>query len=182
MSEGTLQNAAGNAAAPRIDDPPSEEAASVALEWRRTTVAGRRATFGVGGDGPPVVFLHGWALSGRTYRNALSRLLALPLRVLAPALPGFGGTTSLAPNPAIADYAYWVAQFVESVGIEEPAVVMGHSFGGAVAIKLAPRLPHEGSRPRPRQLGGWFGVARERNVRAFDGGTPPVGLGHPPTP
>lgn len=142
MSEGTLQNAAGNAAAPRIDDPPTEEAASVALEWRRTTVAGRRATFGVGGDGPPVVFLHGWALSGRTYRDALSRLLALPLRVLAPTLPGFGGTASLrAPKPTIADYAHWVAQFVESVGIDEPAVVMGHSFGGAVAIKLAHDFP-----------------------------------------
>jgi glycine cleavage system regulatory protein len=34
-------------------------------------------------------------------------------------------------------YAAWVASFMAEVGIDEPALVIGHSFGGGVAIKLA---------------------------------------------
>jgi hypothetical protein len=30
------------------------------LTWHDTSVAGRRAAYGVGGHGLPVVFLHGW--------------------------------------------------------------------------------------------------------------------------
>jgi glycine cleavage system regulatory protein len=37
----------------------------------------------------------------------------------------------------VAGYADWVALFMFELGIEEPALVIGHSFGGAVAIKLA---------------------------------------------
>ena len=38
-------------------------------------------------------------------------------------------------------YADWVASFMSEVGIEEPALVIGHSFGGGVAIKLARDQP-----------------------------------------
>ncbi|HEY7133641.1 MAG TPA: alpha/beta hydrolase [Acidimicrobiia bacterium] len=113
------------------------------MEWERIEVGGRVADYGVGGEGPPVVFLHGWALSGRTYRSALTRLLEQPLQVFAPALPGFGATAPLEDDhPDVGDYARWVDAFCDAVGITGPAVVMGHSFGGAVAIKLAHDFPH----------------------------------------
>ncbi len=38
-------------------------------------------------------------------------------------------------------YADWVASFMAAVGIEEPALVIGHSFGGGVAMKLARDRP-----------------------------------------
>jgi glycine cleavage system regulatory protein/surfactin synthase thioesterase subunit len=38
-------------------------------------------------------------------------------------------------------YADWVASFMAEVGIEDPALVIGHSFGGGVAIKLARNQP-----------------------------------------
>ena len=38
-------------------------------------------------------------------------------------------------------YAAWVASFMSEVGIEEPALVIGHSFGGGVAIKLTRNRP-----------------------------------------
>jgi predicted amino acid-binding ACT domain protein/surfactin synthase thioesterase subunit len=41
----------------------------------------------------------------------------------------------------IGGYADWVASFMLEVGIEEPALVIGHSFGGGVAIKLARTQP-----------------------------------------
>jgi glycine cleavage system regulatory protein len=38
-------------------------------------------------------------------------------------------------------YADWVASFMSEVGIAEPVLMIGHSFGGGVAIKLARNQP-----------------------------------------
>lgn len=107
------------------------------LEWRRTTVDGRDAFYGTAGEGLAVVFLHGWALGQRSYRRALKRLVHLGCQVYAPAMPGFGGTPNLHESATFDGYARWVAQFLDAVGVDEPAFVVGHSFGGGVAIKLA---------------------------------------------
>lgn len=108
------------------------------LVWRRTTVDGRDASYGQAGEGLAVVFLHGWALGERSYKRALKRLVQLGCRVYAPAMPGFGGTENLPGDQlSFAGYADWVAKFLDAVGEKEPAFVVGHSFGGGVAIKLA---------------------------------------------
>jgi len=112
------------------------------LEWRRTEVRGRTASYGVGGTGPSIVFLHGWGLSGHTYKAALKRLLARGFRVWAPALPGFAGSSALASgSDNLAGYARWVDEFLTAVGVTEPVVLMGHSFGGGVAIQMAHDRP-----------------------------------------
>lgn len=108
------------------------------LEWRRTQVDGRGAVYGVAGDGPPVLFLHGFALNHRSYRHALGRLAGSGVRVYAPALPGFGGTEQLpAEEFSLVGYAGWVARFLDAVGLKGKVAVVGHSFGGGVAIQLA---------------------------------------------
>lgn len=103
-------------------------------------VGGRTARYGTAGTGAPVVFLHGWGISDRAYEPALRRLATSGVRVVAPALPGFGGTPALAAeHQSFTGYADWLADFTEAVGITEPAVVVGHSFGGGVAIMFAHR-------------------------------------------
>jgi pimeloyl-ACP methyl ester carboxylesterase len=57
-------------------------------------VQGRDARYGEAGQGPVLVFLHGWGLGYRSYKSALSRLGELGFRVLAPGLPSLGGTPS----------------------------------------------------------------------------------------
>jgi pimeloyl-ACP methyl ester carboxylesterase len=105
--------------------------------WERTTVDGRDAVYGTAGEGLAVLFLHGWALDQRSYRRALKRIVHLGCRVYAPALPGFGGSANLPESPSFDGYADWVAAFLDAVGVDEPAFVVGHSFGGGVGIKLA---------------------------------------------
>ena len=118
------------------DGPPSREAGW--LTWRRTQVDGRTAVYGEAGEGPPVLFLHGWGLDHKAYKRALSRLVTAGVHVVAPALPGFGGTTAL-PRDAVdlAGFVEWVEHFLDVVGVTEPVLVMGHSFGGGVAIRFA---------------------------------------------
>jgi pimeloyl-ACP methyl ester carboxylesterase/glycine cleavage system regulatory protein len=109
-----------------------------ALEWRATEVEGRPARYGVGGAGPPVVFLHGWAMGDRAYKRALRRITARGCQVFVPGLPGFAGTADLpGDRRSIEGYAAWVDAFMAAVGVDEPALVIGHSFGGGVGIALA---------------------------------------------
>lgn len=113
------------------------------LTWHRAEVDGRPASYGAGGPaGLSVVFLHGWGLGSRTYKRAMNRLMARGCRVYAPALPSFGGTADLpGDRMSFAGYADWVASFMDSVGIDEPVLLIGHSFGGGVAVTVADRHP-----------------------------------------
>lgn len=112
------------------------------LSWATTRVDGRRAVYGVGGHGLPVLFLHGWALGSRAYKRALKRLIRLGCRVYAPALPDFGGTEGLpAGHNQLGDYAGWTAAFLDAAGVGEPVLVVGHSLGGAVGARFAHDFP-----------------------------------------
>src|SRR3954464_13202142 len=112
------------------------------LVWKRTTVDGRTALYGVAGEGLPVVFLHGWGLGQHAYKRALKRLVHLGTRVYAPALPGFGGTGDLPDRLfSLTGYADWVEGFLRAVKIEGPVFLVGHSFGGGVAIQTAHDYP-----------------------------------------
>lgn len=108
------------------------------LDWKAVRVAGRPARYGEAGEGMPFIFLHGWGLRDHTYKRAMSRLAASGVRVLAPSLPGFGGTARLPGSEFSMDgYADWVAQFAAAVGVSGDHYLGGHSFGGGVAIKTA---------------------------------------------
>jgi pimeloyl-ACP methyl ester carboxylesterase len=108
------------------------------LEWKQTTVDGRAAEYGEAGTGAPAVFLHGWGLDHKVYKRALSRLVRAGLHVYAPALPGFGGTAALpGESSSLRGYGDWVASFLGSVGVADPVLVLGHSFGGGVAIEVS---------------------------------------------
>ncbi|HLI54064.1 MAG TPA: alpha/beta hydrolase [Acidimicrobiales bacterium] len=112
------------------------------LVWRHASVGGRRVNYGVAGVGLPVLFLHGWALGARSYKRAMKRLVRLGCRVVAPALPGFGGSAQLAGrDTTLAGYAAWADAFLDEVGVDEPALVAGHSLGGAVAAQFAHDFP-----------------------------------------
>ena len=86
------------------------------------------------GDGPAVVMLHGWGLSGRAYRPALSALASKGYRAVAPSVAVLhdGWTMGrLVERTADALYASGISR----------ATVVGHSFGGALGVSLAVREP-----------------------------------------
>ncbi len=121
---------------------------AVAAVDRRTFVQGRSAVYSVAGEGLPVVMLHGWALGQHTYRSVIETIAGQGCQVIAPSLPGFGGSADLPGDTfSLRGYAQWVADLLDSLEIEEPAVVVGHSFGGGVAVRFA----HD-FRPRVRSL------------------------------
>ncbi|MGV9616120.1 alpha/beta fold hydrolase [Nocardia xishanensis] len=122
--------------------PRSSPRRSSGLRWRSVLVEGRPARYAVGGHGPPVLFLHGWGLGGQAYARPLEQLIHVGMHVCAPALPGFGGTAGLpAEQRTLAGYARWVGHFADAIHLPRPVTVVGHSFGGGVAIQAAHDLP-----------------------------------------
>ncbi|TDQ05575.1 alpha/beta fold hydrolase [Labedaea rhizosphaerae] len=78
---------------------------------------------------PPVVLVHGWGQSGRTWQRLAARLPGF--HVIAPDLRGHG--ESDAPATGYADPAVWAAELaavLEFAG--RPAVLVGWSYGGLV--------------------------------------------------
>jgi pimeloyl-ACP methyl ester carboxylesterase len=110
--------------------------------WRRVEVDGCSMRVMEAGEGEPLVFLHGWGLSPRTYEQGITRLTAGGVRVIAPALPGFGGSDG--PPLLRIDlkaYSRRIAGLIDALALEEPVFLVGHSFGGGVALQLATDRP-----------------------------------------
>jgi pimeloyl-ACP methyl ester carboxylesterase len=115
-----------------------ESRPSVTVREQHTFVQGRPANYSVAGEGMPVLLLHGWALGEHTYREVVEAIARQGCRVIAPSLPGFGGTGELPSDEfSLAGYARWVHDLLAALDVEESLVVLGHSFGGGVAARFA---------------------------------------------
>ncbi len=95
------------------------------------------------GEGPVrVVALHGWGRSHRDYEPAFGRgivdegLAPIPASVVAVDLPGFGASPPPVEPWSTAGYGQLIADLIEEVATDS-VVVVGHSFGGRVAARLA---------------------------------------------
>ena len=94
------------------------------------------------GSGPVIVLLHGLGRDGQCWQPLVDELADEPVRVVAFDLLGFGDS----PKPAWLDYnaddhAKAVANSIERLGIKAPAIVVGHSMGCLVAVRLAALRP-----------------------------------------
>jgi 3-oxoadipate enol-lactonase len=127
------------------------------------------------GDGPAVLLLHAGIADRRMWDEHLEPLAAAGYRVIAVDLPGFGEAPA-GPGPV----AHWedVVETMDAFGIEEAALV-GNSFGGAVALRVAALNPERVSslllfstssvpdpEPSPELLAAW--EAEEEAVAAGD--------------
>ncbi|MEX2291784.1 MAG: alpha/beta fold hydrolase [Mycobacteriales bacterium] len=101
-------------------------------------------------DADPLLFLHGWGLSPRCYTDGIARLTAAGVRVVAPSLPGFGGSDGPPLRGAggrwghgidLPAYASRIGRLLDVLELQHPVFVAGHSFGGGVALQLATDRP-----------------------------------------
>ena len=97
------------------------------------------ARYHAGGEGEPLLLLHGLAGSAGNWSEVLPDLLKR-YRVLAVDLPGHAGSGRLPRGASTADFAAVAAAVLEAEA-PGPALVAGHSFGGLVALRLARSRP-----------------------------------------
>ena len=85
------------------------------------------------GSGPVVLMLHGWKQDVHTF-DAITPALASAFRVIRLDLPGFGGSETPPVGWNVSEYVVFVATFIQKLGITVD-VLVGHSFGGRIALK-----------------------------------------------
>jgi pimeloyl-ACP methyl ester carboxylesterase len=97
-----------------------------------------------GGSGPPLVLVHGLG-SSHTLWIPVGPALAERRRVLAPDLLGFGRTPPAGRPTSIEGNVALLARFLDEE-VREPAVVVGSSMGGLIALLTAAARPRAVSR------------------------------------
>lgn len=97
-----------------------------------------------GGDGTPMLALHGLASSGHWYRR-VAPYLRREYRIVAPDQRGHGATTQAATGYDWQTLAEDAVRLLDHFEMEQ-AVVLGHSWGGHVSSNLAMRFPDRVSR------------------------------------
>lgn len=109
------------------------------LEERRACIAGVDLRYFTGGEGEPLVLVHGLGGSAANWVELLAAASGR-YRVLVPDLPGHGGSGKPPKGAGMSHFADVVAGLIE---LEDaaPAVVAGHSLGGLVTLRLAHRRP-----------------------------------------
>lgn len=91
----------------------------------------------VTGEGRPLILMHGWGCDHTTVRS-IAATAAQTHKVYNIDFPGFGESTEPPQVWGVEEYTRLIEEFAKNEGIEAP-VLVGHSFGGRVAILYASR-------------------------------------------
>ncbi|HEV2149514.1 MAG TPA: alpha/beta fold hydrolase, partial [Longimicrobiaceae bacterium] len=103
------------------------------------TVNGATLRHEVFGEGEPVLFAHGFPLSGALWHPVVERLGG-GWRCIVPDLRGHGGSAAT-PDAGMDDHADDLARLLDALGETRPVVLAGMSMGGYVAFAFARRHP-----------------------------------------
>jgi pimeloyl-ACP methyl ester carboxylesterase len=137
------------------------------LEERSLQLEDVRLRYFVGGEGPPLVLVHGLGGAAANWIEVV-RALAARFRVLVPDLPGHGRSSPLNGARTLDPYAERLGRLAEHEGLERAAFA-GHSLGALVALRLAVARPERvgalvlvgaaGIRSATREAERWLNVA-----------------------
>jgi pimeloyl-ACP methyl ester carboxylesterase len=145
---------AGNAREQLLADIPVHE--------RRLELAGVSTAVLEGGEGPPVVLLHGPGEFAAKWMRVIPDLVKTR-RVIAPDLPGHG-TSEVRSGELDADRVLsWLDELIGSTCASPPALV-GHLLGGSISARFA---SHRSDRLRRLVLVGPLGLGRFRPAPSF---------------
>lgn len=85
------------------------------------------------GEGEPHLLIHGWGSSIKPWQPIMPGFEGK--RVIALDLPGCGESDILKEPWELEDYCDFIVKFLDKIGVRNP-VLVGHSHGGRIAIKL----------------------------------------------
>ncbi|WP_183094246.1 alpha/beta fold hydrolase [Nocardioides stalactiti] len=121
-------------------------------ETQFLTLHGKRRAFVKTGSGPALLLLHGLACDSTTW-NRVIPILAKKYTVIAPDLLGHGLSDKPRADYTLGGYANGMRDLLTILGIDKVTVV-GHSFGGGVAMQFAYQFPERTQRVMLVSSGG----------------------------
>jgi pimeloyl-ACP methyl ester carboxylesterase len=105
---------------------------------------GHRMVYRTAGKGPPVVLIHGMVNSSRHWERVALRLAA-DHTVIAPDLIGHGDSVGPRGDYSLGAHAARIRDLLGSLGIDR-ATMVGHSYGGGVAMQFFWQFPQRTER------------------------------------
>jgi epoxide hydrolase 4 len=111
--------------------------------WREGYVPGGDTRFFVralGHGDDLALLLHGWPEDGSSWRRVAPMLVDAGYRVVCPDLKGFGGTEAPRGGYDPETLADEISQLIRNLHVRK-AVLVGHDWGGAIALATAFRHP-----------------------------------------
>lgn len=100
------------------------------------TINGVKTSYQTFGEGKPFLILHGWGSNSDRWAPIAERIAEGGFKVIIPDLPGFGKSDALLVPWNANKYTDWVEHFIKELNLGD-FYVLGHSFGGALASKVA---------------------------------------------
>ena len=137
--------------------------ADTALVPQRVTIHGHERVYVKVGEGPVLLLLHGLGCDHTTWAPVI-RDLARHYTVVAPDLLGHGASAKPRADYSVGGYANGMRDLLTVLGIDKVTVV-GHSFGGGVAMQFAYQFPERTERMILVASGG-FGPEVTPMIRA----------------
>ncbi len=134
---------------------------TVNIQEKQILIDNLKINYKIIGDGNiPIILLHGWGISSDKYIETANQLVIHNSRfkILAVDLPGFGKSDNPPETWGVDDYVEFIYRFIYEVlghsvskfnldtecpsdGHEPKVILIGHSFGGQIAIKFAVKYP-----------------------------------------
>jgi pimeloyl-ACP methyl ester carboxylesterase len=130
---------------------------------RFVDVDGTRTYYRVAGSGPPLLLLHGMAMSSYSWRRN-TPALAGHFTVYAPDIRGFGYSDKPRGEYTNRELAGWTSEFLKAVGVQRAGVI-GHSMGGEVALWLG--IDHPDQVARILTVGATGGARLRKSFKAL---------------
>ncbi len=114
------------------------------IEVQYLTVHGHRRAYVKTGSGPALLLLHGLGCDHTTWLPVIAAL-SRRYTVIAPDLLGHGKSDKPRADYSVGGYANGVRDLLTVLGVDKVTVV-GHSFGGGVAMQFAYQFPERTER------------------------------------
>ena len=120
---------------PALESPREQLLAGIPVTERRLELAGVSTAVLEGGEGPPVLLLHGPGGYAAMWQQVIPAIAATH-RVVAPDLPGHGTSTVPERGLDAETVLSWLGELIDET-CPAPPVLVGQLVGGAVAARFA---------------------------------------------
>lgn len=105
----------------------------------KISISGIETNYTEVGAGETLLILHGWGANISYWEPVIEKLMD-NYHVIAADLPGFGGSETPKAAWSSNEYEGFLMNFIERLGLANFSII-GHSFGGALALKITARHP-----------------------------------------
>jgi pimeloyl-ACP methyl ester carboxylesterase len=123
--------------------PDSSATLPIGFTRRNAAVNGTQLSYIIGGEGSPILLLHGWPQTSWSWRHVLQPLAANGYTVIAADLRGLGRSARAEGGYEKDNQAEDMRELLHSLALGRQVRIVGHDIGGMVAFSYARLHPAE---------------------------------------